>query len=141
MPRCSHILAIQKIWLSLCICGGQRVLSYYCSCLAAQGASEPHQTHRVAECAPFLFSGCMWGIFCCHPACLDGTQSWLGPPSSSIQTWLGALHITGQDGRDWNRGGDGQQWAGPPLYPPPCPNLVMSQIKTFPGWCSHPCLV
>lgn len=42
-----------------------------------------------------------------QPLSLLRTQSWLGPPSSSTQTWLGALHITGQDGRNLNNG-----WSG-----------------------------
>lgn len=46
------------------------------------------QSSRVCTLFP-LWLQC--GDFCCHPACSDVTQSWLGPSGSSTQTQLGAF--------------------------------------------------
>lgn len=65
----------------------------------------------------------MWDELCCHPFCFNRTQSWPGAPSSGIETWPGAFHVTGRDRRNCNSKGDGQQWAKPP------PRLLLTPLR------------
>lgn len=88
-----------KIRLSLCICGGQRALSHYCSCwdsiwLPAQPAFMSYRPCKAAKCAPFLFSiWCGMSSAATHSA-LTGPNPGLEPqavafkPGLPPSTWL-----------------------------------------------------
>lgn len=119
--QCSNVA---RIWLSLCICGGQRVLSHCCFCWESiwLPALESYRPCKAAKC---VFSS----SFVCGmtSAAIQSTVMRAGP---GLDPRVGAFkpgqvppEITGQDRRKWNGKSDYQQRAKPP------PRLLLTPIS------------